>query len=498
MAQGLDGMSSLSSNEGLITVPASSPSNQQTICTLSFAVIEEDTPVFWKLTGADHKAAASFAAFCKASGPVTKSSASFSWNAVRMRELLAEKNSYGVVESSIPSWSSRIELSSSRRAGILSGTRLQMWPQLDLCEPELSVRCSASRVPGFNAELKTMGNKGVFDGAATYVALDMTRSFFTNWNPGASSPSDENYALFYDRPPLGYAVCGAPPLGWILSVEWIGRLFMSAYSQPFYLGSEEHKSAIHGLDKPNFEEPLDLSSDLRKKIWASGPRFSKDSEVKCCTWTRLPADGDQFYKIKTWDAVEPTFQKRAALAYIAYNKALEAVEDQGRLPKALVKATLHFGCARLAVRMPFLRGVHPTLRQLCSEDATDSMVLGISEALLWLADHDLLYTDLRPPNILLLVNSGEARLLDYDDMRVVKGLGARLKAEGVPALENAFSEKPSGDSETNFTSYPGIRTALAAALSTDTGESSPKRQRIDTASGGGADSPGAPTGHCAG
>ena len=62
-----------------------------------------------------------------------------------------------------------------------------MWPQLDLCEPELSVRCSASRVPGFNAELKTMGNKGVFDGAATYVALNMTYSFFTNWSPGASS-----------------------------------------------------------------------------------------------------------------------------------------------------------------------------------------------------------------------------------------------------------------------------------------------------------------------
>ena len=34
------------------------------------------------------------------------------------------------------------------------------------------------------------------------------------------------------------------------------------------------------------------------------------------------------------------------------------------------------------MRMPFLHGVHPTLKQLCSEDAMDSMVLGISEALL--------------------------------------------------------------------------------------------------------------------
>jgi hypothetical protein len=60
----------------------------------------------------------------------------------------------------------------------------------------------------------------------------------------------------------------------------------------------------------------------------------------------------------------------------------------------------------------------------------DSMVLGISKALLWLADYNLLYTasDLQPLNILLLFNAGEARLLDYDDMLVVKGLGARLKA----------------------------------------------------------------------
>ena len=52
MAQGSDGMSLLSSNEGLVSVPASSPSNQQTVCTLLFSVIKEDTPVFWKLTGA--------------------------------------------------------------------------------------------------------------------------------------------------------------------------------------------------------------------------------------------------------------------------------------------------------------------------------------------------------------------------------------------------------------------------------------------------------------
>ena len=107
-----------------------------------------------------------------------------------------------------------------------------------------------------------MGNEGLFDGASTYVALDMLRSFFTDWTPGASQPSKENLSLFYMRPPLGYALCGAPPVGWVVVMELVGRLFVSAYSKPFFLGSEEHKSVISYLDAPVFKEPLDLGSVL--------------------------------------------------------------------------------------------------------------------------------------------------------------------------------------------------------------------------------------------
>ena len=473
-----------SSNDKSIIVPASSPSSQQSVFTLSFAIVEEDTPVFWDLPGADHRAAASFAAFCKAAGCVVKKSASSLDNAVRLRELLAERNSYGIVQSKLPSWSSAIDYTASRKAAKFFEMSFAMWPRLESCEPELAIRCNQRCVPGFNAELKTMGNKGVFDGAATYVALDMTRSFFTKWNPGDSRPYGENYALFYNRPPLGYAVCGAPPLGWILSIEWIGRLFMSAYSQPFYLESEEHQSIISRLDKPDFGEPLDLTSELSKTIWAAGSKKSKDSTVSCCTWTMRPASDGWFYKIKTWDAVEPRFQKGAALAYAAYNKALDAVKTPTSLPTALVRATLLFGCARLAVRMPFLHGRHPTHDQLSSADAKSPLVAGVAEALLWLAERDLLYTDLRPPNVLLLDGSGEPRLLDYDDMRVVAGLGERLRMEGLCALEAAFTDGPG--LETNFTRYAGICKALEAALSGDSEGRSPKRQRTDEASGGGA------------
>ena len=267
--------------------------------------------------------------------------------------------------------------------------------------------------------------------------------------------------LFYDRPPLGYALCGAPPVGWVVAIEWIGRLYISAYSRPFFLGSGEHRAAIAGLEKPEFREPLDLTSELHKGIWAFDGPTSQGSKTRHTSWTRVEADGGLFYKIKTWDAVLPRFQKRAALAYAAYNKALEAVKS-GPPPEALVRASLHFGCARLAVRMPFLHGTSPTQGELASEDGKSPLAVSISRALLWLAANDLLYTDLLPPNVLVLP-SGQVRLIDYDDMRIVPGLGALVESQGVAALTAAFADGPGN--ETDFTrSYPGIRAALAADL----------------------------------
>ncbi len=88
---------------------------------------------------------------------------------------------------------------------------------------------------------------------------------------------------------------------------------------------------------------------------------------------------------------------------------------------------------------------------------------------MWLVQHDLLYTDLRAPNV-LLGGAGEgaggggaggsaqpaaqgsisaapakaeaeaAYLVDYDDMRVVPGLWADVFARGTQAIADAFSQ----------------------------------------------------------
>ena len=442
---------------------AHSPSSLKSVLTMGMAVVEEEMPLLWELPATDQKAAASFAEFCKAAVRSRNAPGSESEEAANhTRELFEEKNSYSLAESFRPKWSTTVASPSATTARNLYEISFTIMPNLDMCKPELWIRCNEKRVPGFNAELKTMGNKGLFDGTVSYVGLDMVRSFFTKWDSGATSPCGENHMLFYDRPPLGYALCGAPPVAWVVAIEWIGRLFISAYSRPVFLGSEEHRTIIEQLVKPDFREPLDLTSDLRKKIWKFDGPYSEGSKVKRTSWTKSPADGNWFYKIKTWDAVLPQFQKRAALAYAAYNTALNA--EKGTLPEALVKASLFFGCARLAVRMPFIRGTNPTVGELSSENGESRLAVSISKALLWLAANDLLYTDLRPPNVLVQL-SGQVCLVDYDDMRIVPGLGASVELQGVEALRAAFEIGPGN--ETDFTRYTGIRRALAADLAAD-------------------------------
>ena len=60
-----------------------------------------------------------------------------------------------------------------------------------------------------------------------------------------------------------------------------------------------------------------------------------------------------------------------------------------------------FGCGLVPVEMPFVRGRHPTLQELPGADEAGPLAVGLAEALAWLASHDLLYTDLRPPNVLV-------------------------------------------------------------------------------------------------
>jgi hypothetical protein len=139
--------------------------------------------------------------------------------------------------------------------------------------------------------------------------------------------------------------------------------------------------------------------------------------------------------------------------------------------------------------MPFLHGTHPTMDELSSDDSESALAVSVSKALLWLAANNLLYTDLRPPNVMVL-SSGGIRLVDYDDMRVVPKLWERVESEGVAAFSPAFALEKR---ETDFTTkYPGICKALAAGLRV-TEERAKKRACVVPAAGDPIGAPG-PTG----
>ena len=435
---------------------ARSPSSEQTMITLGIAIVEEDGPIFWDPPKADRKAAESFANFCKAMP------ARGERMGARVKALFAESNSYSLAASIRPKWSEKVSQNATSGDQDVFGMCFSMMPNVTNCRPKLGIRSAERLAPGFNAELKTMGNKGLFDGASTYVALDMMRSFFTNWNPGDSNPTSENTSLFYKRPPLGYALCGAPPLGWVVAIELVGRLFVSAYSKPFFLGSEEHRSVIGELDEPSFEEPLDLAPLLSNNEMWNVWKVSADSPSVGghVLSTRKPAIGNLFYKVKTWNAIKPEFQKRCAAAYKAYSQARRA---DSSAPEVLVEATLLFGCAKIAVRMPFIHGTHPTNDELASPDGTSNLCVSLAAALLWLLGHDLLYTDLRPLNVLVL-EEGSVRLIDYDDMRVVAGLGIAVKKDGTVAVTAAFVAAAVAGEKNFVEIYPGIRQAMDASL----------------------------------
>lgn len=175
-----------------------------------------------------------------------------------------------------------------------------------------------------------------------------------------------------------------------------------------------------------------------------------------------------------WNAKGPAHIKRVVRSYSAYAAALlrersaaaaaSAAAGAGKAgdppPTSLLPAQLLFGCGLLAVAMPFASGTRlATAEELASPGP---VAAAVAVAVAWLARHDLAHADVRPPNVLVraggcsagtaAVGAGGKRgrlesvkgelgvvLVDYDDMRVVPGLGARLAAGGgVDALDDAF------------------------------------------------------------
>lgn len=354
--------------------------------------------------------------------------------------LLQEGAFYDLVGSTRPAWVSIVGKRSGRQDGvsarILYGATASIpsfqpveWPWAFL--PELLVRSTALH-PGFNAEVKSVSIK-TWNELLTYVAMSIADALF----------SCSSEVRFYANPPVGYGVVSFPHCGYVVAVEWIGKLLATPYSQPFFIGSEQHKASVAALPDICYNQFITVNfKDIK---WDS-----RCSRSVC--WSAMPTvlvaeDGrqhvNQFLKLvpcSSYDHLHQPdgFLRRLYKTYERYGAALaveSASEVERTVPQALLPARLWCGVFAIVVTMEFVKGKEATVEQLAASTPDDEEgARAIASAVVWLARRGLIYYDLREPNI--LVDSGGCwRLIDYDDMVVVEPGSVKSVADMKEVLE---------------------------------------------------------------
>lgn len=289
------------------------------------------------------------------------------------------------------------------------------------CRPELFARTAAGEV-AFNGELKSAGDRRTFDGVAAYLLLGMAQSLF-------DAPPDT--WRFYSRPPVGYGIVGYPFAAHFVSVEMIGQIFVAPLSKPFILKSQDHASAAAALPPIDFGAPIDYKRD-------SLPIIADDETA--VVWTAAPTEDGMFLKflsVKTCSAAG-----RFASIFRLYQNYSRLPEER---PAALLPAEMLFGFLCVAIRMRFVAGRVPTERELW----TDPSILNpLAEAIAWLLRHGILYTDVRPPNVIVVETALAAApkqvyLIDYDDAVLLQEseLAAPLTQAAVAAILRGQKEE---------------------------------------------------------
>lgn len=295
------------------------------------------------------------------------------------------------------------------------------------CKPELFTRTAAGTVP-FNGELKTAGNRRTFDGVAGYVLLGMAHSLF-------NAPADT--WRFYARPPVGYGIVGYLFAAHYVTIEMVGQLFVAPLSKPFILKSRDHQVAAEALPPIDFGAPI----DYKRSSLALAAEERTSSPV---VWTAAPAAEDGMF-LKFLSVSTPHVVGRFDSIYKLYRRYSQLPVER---PAALLPAQMLFGFLCVAIRMPFKQGRHPSLTELWGDP---SVLNPVAEAIAWLLRQGILYTDVRPPNVIVVEGAAaaaappapEVYLIDYDDAVLLpeSSLAAPLTQASVRAILREQKEK---------------------------------------------------------
>jgi hypothetical protein len=307
-------------------------------------------------------------------------------------------------------------------------------------EPEIFVGVpEGSCIPPYTAEVKSISSGTTFYSEIfTYSLAGLVESFFPTDLPG-------KILRFYDHPPIGFAITGAGYLSHISVIEWVGQLRVQPWSDPFYLGSPQHQQAVTKID------------DLAQQI-VTEERFAKFVDVTLTTGNGWSQNGNVM-----WAVIDDTFWKIIIAAkdakgekcrdlFKVYRKYHQiCLDNEKEKPAELVIAKLLFGQFALAVQMDAVGDSDLDGEVLDSDAGVQSKVAG---AIVFLARHGLLYTDLRCWNV--RVSGADVWLVDYDDM---------VEVQACSNYEEFSAEMSKLDSLVTYKSHQGILNAIEAAYS---------------------------------
>jgi hypothetical protein len=369
------------------------------------------------------------------------------------RALAQEANFYGRVTKHIPVFAETIGgFSGSMDASVLftcQSLKTRSWSFSRNCLPELHVRgkVTASHAfrPAFNGEVKSVGITWL-EQAVYYTAMDMVRIFFPASEDGAACGPRR----FFSRPPLGFALVTFPHVGYIVALEWIGVLFVSPVSAPFFVDSSEHAAAIGSLPDVTYEDPMTLDEQLEWHTWSAGlPR------LEAVSWA---VSRGRFYKLVCADARPPA---RFRELYDSY-KLLEGLEsDAKNAPPALEPVALGirllFGAHEVLIDMAALDGA----RNATDDEVTTAggILNAAAAAVAWLATRGLLYIDLRGPNV--LIAGDKVWLVDYDDCCVLDAPVHDIASFRRALIQTDAAARGDWASALTRDALPDVNTALA-------------------------------------
>jgi uncharacterized membrane protein YgcG len=385
------------------------------------------------------------------------------WRGKSAAELLREESAHPISTMHVPAWVKAITREATASLGSLSAATLYLNPSSATapkpampnvqvpwnCKPELLVRPTLPFHPAFCGEIKSAFSKGdtkerprMFDELTTYALLALLGSFFQG--------VPLNHHRFFRAPPLAYGLVAFAHVGYLVCVEWAGRLRVTVVSQPFFLGSPEHAAAVAALPDCDLSSAfVDLPVEgvqvaalpeggcSKHVLWrVSPPAAGREAGAEGASSGAsgggasrsgggggggsepppIPSD-PRFFKILRGEGFSEADFCSLHAVYAALAAARADAYSSDPPPPALLPAELLYGAGQVCVLMPWAHG-----REALEGDLEEGgcAVAPVARAIAWLARRGLLYTDVRLPNVLVEEGGrGEAarvRLVDYDDL----------------------------------------------------------------------------------